>query len=126
VLLDVFVPGAGQLRASAQSAVTVVSAKAARGSGHPKRTSHTHTTTSVATRTVATAARRSAGEALLEVPLVLASRYRALALKRGGQSAILSLAFSSPGRKLAKYSLVVTFIDPAQHKKKRKHSRGHR
>jgi hypothetical protein len=114
------------LRVRAQSAVAVAS-KAARGSGHGGRTSHARPATSVAMRTVATAARTSVGEALLQVPLVLASHYRALALKRGGQSATVNLTFSAPGHPLAKYSLAVTFVDPVPpHKSKRKHSRGHK
>jgi hypothetical protein len=127
VLLYVLVPGAGMLRASAQSAVALAAPKAAHGSGHRRRSSHTRTATSVAVRTVATAVRSSRDEALLQVPLVLASHYRALALQRGGQSATVSVTFSAPGHPLAKYSLAVTFIAPASsHKKKRAHSRGHK
>jgi hypothetical protein len=128
VLLDVFVPGAGQLRASAQSAVVVGSAAAARGSRHGGRASHTHTATTVAMRTVAAAARTSAGEALMRVPLVLSSHYRPLARRRGGQSAIVSLTFSSAGHSLAKYSLAVTFLErtPAHHPKQRKRRGGHK
>jgi hypothetical protein len=133
VLLDVYVPGAGALRAAAQSAVVVGSAQAARGSRHRHRghASHKRTATALAMRTVASAARASGGEGLLEVPLVLAPHYRALTLRPGGQSALVSVLFSSPGHQLVHAAITVTFMDPPaphRHTKKHKHSssRGHR
>jgi Tol biopolymer transport system component len=123
VVLYVFVPGSGQLRASAQSAVLEAAAQPARGSRHRGRTSHRHARTVVAMRTVAAAARNSGGEGLLQVPLVLAPRYRALALRQGGQSASVSLLFSSPGHAPVKGSIAVTFLDPlGSHQRAKKHT----
>jgi WD40-like Beta Propeller Repeat len=128
VVLEVFVPGAGQLRAAAHSAVLVSLAQSARGSRRRGHSTHGRIHTAVAMRTVAANARASRGEGLLQIPLVLARHYRGLALKRGGQSAIVSLQFSAPGHTLVRASLAVTFVDPSpphRHKaKKRKPSQG--
>jgi hypothetical protein len=126
VVLEVFVPGAGRLRAAAQSAVLVSLVQAAHGSRQSGRSSHRHPRVGVAMRTVAAAARASAREGLLQVPLVLAPHYRSLALKPGGQSATVTLQFSAPGHRLVRASLTVTFVDPSKshrHKaKQRRHS----
>jgi hypothetical protein len=124
VVLTVFVPGSGQLHAAAQSAVLVASSQAARGSRRRGRVSHRRTRTAVAMRTVAAAGRASAGEGLLQVPLVLAPHYRSLALRPGGQSAIVSLLFRSPGHRLLTDAIAVTFFDPAP--PHRRHANKHR
>jgi Tol biopolymer transport system component len=128
VLLEVFVPGAGQLRAAAQSAVLVALAPAAHGSRRHARRAHVRTRTAVEMRTVAAAGRASAGEELLSVGLVLLPRYRSLAQRRGGQSATLSLQFSAPGHALVRGSISVTFIAPSPPRRRkpsrRKHAKG--
>jgi Tol biopolymer transport system component len=115
VLLEVFVPGAGQLRADARGAVTVGSASGARSSSHRGRSTNRRAGALVAMRTVASTARAAGGEGLLLVPLVLSSRYRSLALRQGGQSATVSLAFSAAGHPLLRREIGLTFIDLLAH-----------
>jgi Tol biopolymer transport system component len=126
VVLQVFVPGAGQLRAAAQSAVVVANIQGARRSSRGGHRSRKRARRVVAMRTVAAAAHASTGEELLQMPLILAPRYRALALRHGGQSATVSLLFSSPGHQLVRDSIQVTFVDPPlpqrRHKGKRTRS----
>jgi Tol biopolymer transport system component len=128
VVLEVLVPGAGQLRFAAQSAVLVAIARSAHGSRQRRRSRRSHSQSVVQMRTVAAAARASAGEELLSLRLVLTPHYRTLAQRRGGQSATVTLQFSSPGHRLVRGSISVTFIHPSPpHKrkaKKRTHSRG--
>jgi short subunit fatty acids transporter len=78
----------------------------------------------VVIRTVAKAARASAGEGALGVPLVLTAHYRSLALAAGGFSATARLAFASPGHRLVRVSMAVRFIEVVhrQHKRARKGS----
>jgi WD40-like Beta Propeller Repeat len=121
VLLEAFLPGAGRLRATAQSAVLVSLAQAAHGSRRPGSSPRRKHRTAVAMRTVAAATRASAGEGPLRVALVLVRPYRSLALKRGGQSAKVTVQFSSPGHRLVSASIAVTFVDPsAPHRHKAK------
>lgn len=127
VMLEVFVPGGGQLRSAAQSAVRVSVTQSARGSRDRSRFVHSRSRSVVEMRTVATATRASAGEELLAVKLVLTPHYRALAQKHGGQSARVALQFSSPGHALVKGSISVTFIDPPplqKHKAKKRTASG--
>jgi WD40-like Beta Propeller Repeat len=126
VVLEALVPGAGQLRATARSAV-LVPAPGRGGSGRARGSSHRRAHTVVAMRNVAAAARASVGEALLAVRLVLTHNYRALANKRGGQSASVTVQFSAPGHALLRATIAVTFVAPQPHKhrpKKRKHAGG--
>jgi hypothetical protein len=134
VLLEVFVPGAGQLNADAQSAVPLPSVYGSRAQHRRKRAgrrgrhaTRTGAKPSIAMRSIAAAARTSGSEGLVSVPLVLAPRYRPLALQRGGQSATVRVAFGAPGHSLLRRSLLVTFVDPiAPHRRRGKHRAGHR
>jgi Tol biopolymer transport system component len=129
VVLEVFVPGPGRVQAAAESAVLVSSVRGARAGRHGRGASRQRAARSVAIRTVATAARASGREGLVVVPLVLAPRYRSLSLAPGGQSAMVSLAFSAPGHPLLQRRIAVTFRDPlprrghAAHHKSRSHAR---
>jgi hypothetical protein len=125
VVLEVLVPGAGQLRSAAQSAVLVSLAQSAHGSGKRRSSTHSHGHSVVQMRTVAAAARASAGEELLSLRLVLAPHYRTLAQKRGGQSATVTLQFSAPGHRQVRGAISVTFLrPPSSHKHKaNKHKR---
>ncbi|HEX4482808.1 MAG TPA: hypothetical protein VH081_03410 [Solirubrobacteraceae bacterium] len=113
VLLEVTVPGAGTLRASARSAVRVT----ARAHRHGKRASRANS--AVQTLAVASAS-RSAREAtqLLTLALELGKRYRALATRSGGLSSAITLTFQAAGHRTLRQTLDVTF----QGKVARKHA----
>lgn len=110
VLLYVTVPGAGAVKAVAQSAVRVRSER------------HGHLSTSVATRSVATAAKASkSGEgALLTIALKPASRYSAIARRRPGLAATVAVSFAAAHRATLKQSVRVTFVRTEKSKKKAK------
>jgi hypothetical protein len=113
VLLEVLVPGAGTLRAGAQSAVRVRAAAsgAGRRRGRGRRASHVSTT--VATRTVAAALERPSAAAPVPVTLRLARSYSSLASARGGLSATVGLSFSAVGHVTLHETLDVTFARQA-------------
>jgi WD40-like Beta Propeller Repeat len=121
VQLDVEVPGAGTLRAGAQSAVRVRVKSRAHGSRRPARRGHTSVT--VKSRTVASSAKvsRSSAGGLVALVLTLAKPYRALAGQKGGLSSTVSVTFAAPGRHLLRQSIAVSF----RHKVKPKR-RAHR
>jgi len=103
VLLDVEVPGAGALRASAQSSVLVRSAVRV---GRAKR----RTRVTVQTRTVADKAADALAQELIPVDLRLAKSYSPLADTRRGLSATIDLTFSAPGRPALHESVPVIFL----------------
>jgi hypothetical protein len=109
VLLYVSVPGAGTVKAAAQSAVRVRTRR--RG----------HVSTSVATRSVASSKKTSqAGAgALLAVTLKLASRYRALAGKRPGLAGSVNVTFTAAHHPALKQTVRVSFLRTAKTKKKK-------
>ncbi|HEY2537783.1 MAG TPA: hypothetical protein VGI24_12485 [Solirubrobacteraceae bacterium] len=109
VVLEIQAPGSGALRVGAQSAVDV--AIPARGRAHGKRTlaRRARARVTVLERTVATSSARAHAAGLIVVALKLAKRYSALALARGGLSAMSSIAFSAPGRPTLRLSVAVTF-----------------
>jgi hypothetical protein len=126
VRLYVEVPGAGQLSAAAESAVSVtITTHAARSTakhGHasPGRgrsaAKRAAKTTTVAVRDVASA-RQTIGagtDGLVELTLTLASRYRTLAARSGGLSGTVNLVFTAPGQKALKGSIEVTFVHKAK------------
>jgi hypothetical protein len=108
VLLYVSVPGAGTVKAGAQSAVRVRSKR--RG----------HLSTSVLTRSVATAKKASqqGAGALLTLTLKLSSRYVALARKRPGLAGTVNVTFAAPHHPTLKQSVRVSFLRTAKAKRK--------
>ena len=131
VRLYVTVPGLGTLRASAQGAVVVKVAAKPAARHKPERAAHgaavKKAKTAVVTRTLANtskAAKKGEGE-LLTLTLTLASRYRSLALARGGQFSTVTVSFSSPGHPTLRQTLPVTFVNTT-HPKAKKPAKGHR
>jgi hypothetical protein len=123
VLLYVQAPGAGTLRAGAQSAVVIQSPRAVRNARHAsaaRALERGH----VATRTVATRATDPKGAGLQALTLALAPLYRSLAGARGGLSATVNLVFTSPGRPTLRQSIAVTFLRKAKRSKGRSSKQG--
>ncbi|HEX8714085.1 MAG TPA: hypothetical protein VF706_00835, partial [Solirubrobacteraceae bacterium] len=121
VVLYAQVPGAGTLRAGAQSAVVVRATSRAKGRAR-KQSRRT-----VATRTVATRAAGSKVAGLVTLTLGLGSRYRALADARGGLSATLNVTFSAARQATLHGKISVTFRrtrKPAKRKAKRSSANG--
>jgi hypothetical protein len=108
VLLYVSVPGAGTVKAGAQSAVRVRVRR--RG----------HLSTSVAMRSVASAKKSSqAGAgALVTLTLKLASRYRALAGKRPGLAGSVNVTFTAAHHPALKQTVRVSFLRTAKTKRR--------
>ena len=107
VVLEARVPGAGALRAGAQSAVRVRLAGKSRKT-HGKARARARTT--VQTRTVATRLLRPGAYGLVTMTLKLARSYSALADIRGGLSATVTVTFSAVGHKALRQSVPVTFL----------------
>lgn len=120
VLLEVAVPGAGRLRAGADSAVRV-RAIGARRAAHG-RSPRGRSSTTVAIRQVAAGAKTITADSsgLTSLRLAPAPRYRALAVKRGGLSANVSLVFTAPGRKALRAKISVTFVRRVRSRKARR------
>jgi len=110
VLLYVEVPGAGTLRAGAQSAVALASARGARAAHRTRHASRARVREIVATRTVATHATGTKGAGLTTMTLTLAPFYAALARERGGLSAMATVTFTAPGHPALRDSIPVTFV----------------
>lgn len=106
VLLEVAVPGAGKLRAGANSAVRV-RARAARAGSARGRSSTTVAIRQVAAGTKTIAASSSG---LTSLRLTAAPRYRGLTAKRGGLSANVGLVFTAPGHKALRAKIYVSFV----------------
>jgi hypothetical protein len=98
VLLRVLVPGAGGLRVAARG-TTVVEAHSSARRRHGK----------ARTQTVASRGIAPKGPGLVSVDLRLAPRYAALASKRGGLSASVSLVFTATAHPALHERLEVTF-----------------
>jgi len=116
VLLEIEVPGAGTLRAGAQSAVRV---RATRSSHARRAYARDHIAgVTVASRTVATRVAHPSAGGLIVVRLKLAQPYSGLADQRGGLSATASLTFSAHGHPTLRQSIALTFLHterPSQH-----------
>ena len=108
VLLEVQVPGAGALRAGAQSAVRVQLVPRRASAGRARRRVRVRTT--VSTRTVSTRSMSSSVAGLATLVLKLSPPYSALAGARGGLSADVSLVFTAPGHGALRQKVPVTFI----------------
>jgi hypothetical protein len=106
VLLEVSVPGAGQLSATARSLLATSARAHARGVSRRRAPRGR----SVAARTVASAGGTSRGEGILYVRLMPASRYRPLAAKRGGLRATVSVALHAPGHRPLLRRITVRFM----------------
>jgi hypothetical protein len=139
VLLEVEVPGAGTLRANAGAWVVVGSAHAHarahkdaahKGTAHKGsvRSARTHARVAVATRTVASAAKKTSSSTggLVTLTLRLTAPYRALAGRSSGLSATAELSFSAYGTSTLRESLAITFRKVAQHGKKDSRARSTR
>jgi hypothetical protein len=112
VLLYVQAPGSGTLRAGAQGAVVIQSARIARAGPHARRASASTARKrgTVVTRTVATKTMGVGGAGLATLTLALSPRYAALAGSRGGLSATVTITFSAPGHPALHDSLSVIFL----------------
>ena len=108
VLLEIEVPGAGTLRAGAQSAVRV---RATRRSHARRASAHDHVAgETVASRIVATRNAHACAGGLIVVTLKLARPYSALASAPGGLSATASLTFSAHGHPTLRQVIALTFL----------------
>lgn len=129
LLIDVYVPGAGRLAASASASVaaTVAVGSHPRGrarSPRGKRTSATRgargarvrsrTVTVIATRQIAHAASATDSEGLLQLRLTPSSRYRSLAYGKDGLYATVTVAFAAPGHRLLTQTLQAGFPRPSR------------
>jgi hypothetical protein len=138
VLLYVLAPGAGTVRAGARGSVVVESvtagraahrARARHGPPAPARASARATAAkkvpakedpreTVAMRTLATRAGAAKGAGLTTLTLALAPQYAALASRRGGVSATITVSFAAPGQKMLSESIPVTFLRTIRNSKK--------
>jgi hypothetical protein len=119
VLLSVLVPGAGNLRVAARGTTVV----RAHGSSRRRRAK---ARASVVTQTVASRSVAPRSPGLVIVQLRLAPRYAALAGKRGGFSASVSLAFTSSAHPALHERLEVTFARPVSKSSRVARARVHR
>jgi hypothetical protein len=116
VRLYVEVPGAGDLSAAADSAVTIAShavrSSTKHGHASSRRGRAAARATAVAIRDVASARRAiDAGTGgFVELTLTLASRYRTLAARSGGLSGTVNLRFTAPGQQALTDSIAVEFV----------------
>jgi hypothetical protein len=114
VLLYVQAPGAGSLRAGAQSAVVVTSAGGAHGARAARRRRHASRARvkkkTVATRTVAASTTNAKSAGLATLTLTLTPAYAALAGERGGLSATVTVTFTAPGHGSLRETVPVTFL----------------
>jgi Tol biopolymer transport system component len=132
LLIDVAVPGAGRLTASASSMVpTAVPAKRRSAKGARGRSRSTRPT--IVARRVAYSSRQAAAEGLVELRLIPASPYRALASAKAGLYATVAVAFSAPGHKTLTQTLQASFPGTRAHapttgrrSAKRKQKQAHR
>jgi hypothetical protein len=115
VLLYVSLPGAGTVKAAAQSAVRVRTRRRGR------------TRTSLATRSVASSKKSSqaATGSLLTLTLTLGSHYRALAGKRPGLAGSVNVTFTAAHHPTLKQTIRVSFLRTAKAKKKSSAKQAH-
>jgi hypothetical protein len=121
-VLYVEVPGAGALRAAAQSAIPVGSARRARAArragGHLRAVAvrraralrGARARRQVATRTVSSAGARPTAGGLVTLVLRLAKPYAALASAGGGLSAGVQLSFAAAGHPTLRSTIEVAFV----------------
>jgi WD40-like Beta Propeller Repeat len=113
LLIDVSVPGAGRLVASAGASVptTVVlrSRSAKRAASRATRAARARTVTVIETRQVAHAASTAKSEGLLQLRLTPSSHYRSLANGKNGLYATIRVAFVAPGHRRLMQTLQASF-----------------
>lgn len=111
VLLYVTVPGAGTLRANAESAIVQGAPRTRSKAGGKRRARGARRRARVLTRTVAAAKRATgpSGGQLVTLVLKLAKPYSKLATRKGGLSASVSVAFGAAGRPALHRSIRVDF-----------------
>ncbi len=126
VLLYVQAPGSGALRAGAQSAVVVASARGAHAAHRTLHASRARVKETVLTRTVATHATETKGAGLATLTLTLAPFYAALARERGGLSATVTVTFTAPGHPTLSAGIPVTFLRKVKPPKARSGKAGRR
>jgi dipeptidyl aminopeptidase/acylaminoacyl peptidase len=122
LLIDVSVPGAGRLTASASASVpATVSVHSGPGGASRSRERHAdqaaahvsatkrHTLTTIATRQVAHSAMAAKDAGLLELRLTPDSRYRSLADGQDGLFATITVTFTAPGHPRLRQTLQASF-----------------
>jgi hypothetical protein len=126
LLIDVSVPGAGRLTASANASVpstVAVSSRLGKGATRPRvrRTSPVRsarasagprTVTVIATRQVAHAASTAVGGGLVQLRLTPSSRYSSLVYDKGGLYATIVVTFLAPGHPGLAQTLQASFPRP--------------
>jgi hypothetical protein len=115
LLIDVVVPGAGRLAASASSMVaTAVPAKRRPAKGGARGKSR-RTRLSIVARRVAYSTTQAAAEGLVELRLLPARPYRALASTKAGLYATVAVMFSAPGHGTLTQTLQASFPGSRAH-----------
>jgi Tol biopolymer transport system component len=115
LLIEVSVPGAGRVAASASSMVpTAVPAKRRSAKGGVRGKSRS-TRPSIVARRVAYSATQAAAEGLVELRLLPAGPYRALASAKTGLFATVLVAFSAPGHRTLTQTLQASFPGSRAH-----------
>jgi hypothetical protein len=126
LLVDVSVPGAGRLTASASAPVPTTVARAQRSGKQPRRArakrslvmrgghasaarARTQKVTVIATRPVARATVLSGTEEVLTLRLLPFTAYRSLASGKGGLYATISVTFAAPGHRTLTQTLHASF-----------------
>jgi len=114
VVLEIAVPGAGHLSATARSLVS----RSARSRHHVHSSAgHVPPAHSLAKRTVASAVKPSQGEGVLVLRLVPGSSYRPLTMRHGGLQATVSVALYSAGHRPLLKRVPVRFVR-AKHRRR--------
>ncbi|HME01538.1 MAG TPA: hypothetical protein VKG38_00725 [Solirubrobacteraceae bacterium] len=120
LLIDVSVPGAGRLAASASAPVPVIEKLVRRSRGRATRrrrgraaATRARTVTVIASRQVARAAAAAAGEGVIELRLVPSSHYHSLVVGRDGLYATITVTFAAPGHRKLTETLQAGFPRPS-------------
>jgi hypothetical protein len=114
VVLEITVPGAGQLSASARGIVSTSARRHTRG-GAPRRS--TRGRPARAKKTVASAAKPSRRAGVVYLRLVPGSRYRPLTAKRGGLRATATVTLRSPAHRPLLRRVAVRFVRARHHRR---------
>jgi hypothetical protein len=117
VLLEVLVPGAGTLRATAQSDVRIRVKQRAKSKRRGHAGSAGRARTTVATRVVASTYKSPSAVGIIAVTLKLGRSYSSLASARGGLSSSVRLTFTAAAHAELKQSVEVTFVRTERAKK---------
>jgi hypothetical protein len=110
VRLYIELPGAGNLAASAESAVRVRASHARAATRHGRASARqVRVNAGVVERKVSSAHKAIGAGGLMELTLTLSRSYRALASRAGGLSSTVSLAFTAPDHKTLVQRIAVSF-----------------